>query len=432
MRQMILIKMSLLCNLACNYCYQWPIKPKEDQDIDYDAVEATVRDLHAKTGSKIVLHGGEPLYQDKRVIERFLKLSHELCGSGSIQTNGTLVDEELIDMFQKYKVGVGISVDGPWPLNELRGRGTEKQRKRQTAQIFRNMDTLLDAGISTSVISVIHKKNGTGDRIEIMKQWILNLREKRVCGRLNPCCTGNPEIDLTPEEAVHFYNEMFDFMIENDITGWSPFRDMVNAVRGESDVVCVFRPCDPYHTPSAVSVLKDGSLGVCLRLYQDGKLYRRVNEFVDVRSDILTQTDCKECIYWKLCYGGCTGMAVDFDWRNKDRYCEVYKSLYSRIVHMAQFMGTPVFDPRQDESTGSEDGWKGIEHNDKGIRHVDSDARKRLSRQPGSRGHSDDHLDREHGDHMDIGGSHQDSHQDTHGNTFRHTDSDNRLKRSGT
>lgn len=432
---MILIKMSLLCNLACDYCYQWPIKPKEEQDIDYDAVEQKIREVHTETGSKIVLHGGEPLYQDKRVIERFLKLSHELSGCGSIQTNGTLIDEELIDMFKRYKVGVGVSIDGPWPLNELRGRGTKQERKQQTALALKNIDRLLDAEVPTSIIAVIHKKNATGDRIETMKQWVLNLHKKRISGRLNPLCSTDPELELTPMEAVHFYNEMFDFMMEHDITGWSPFRDMINAVVGDSNVVCVFRPCDPYFTPSATSILKDGSVGVCLRLYQDdGKMYRRLDKFNDIRSKILSQTDCKDCIYWKLCYGGCTGMAENFDWRNKDRYCEMYRSLFSRIVHMAQFMGTGIADSRQDDETdvSLKDGWDGIEHNDKGIRHVDSDARKRprASRGPPTR-HSDSHLDREHGDHMDAKGSHSDSHQDMHQNTFRHADSDRRHEDSG-
>ena len=75
----IYIKANLLCDFACRYCYEHPFKPKE-QKIDYDAVESTVRRLHAERFGKndqdqkprkqsyIGLHGGEPLFQDKKDI----------------------------------------------------------------------------------------------------------------------------------------------------------------------------------------------------------------------------------------------------------------------------------------------------------------------------------------------------------------------------
>ena len=97
MIRMLLLKFNLKCNFACDYCYQNPIKPDGTEKIDYDAVEKVVRELHEKSvrrdkdgkpipdqsgciGRQIVLHGGEPLFQDKSVIERFLKLSNELYG----------------------------------------------------------------------------------------------------------------------------------------------------------------------------------------------------------------------------------------------------------------------------------------------------------------------------------------------------------------
>ena len=311
----ILIKANLACNFACEYCYEHPIR-EEAPEIDFPAVEETIRRLwkeqyERRIGKKkklddkdlplVTLHGGEPTILPRADFERFLKLAFELSKRSSIQTNGLLIDDDMIELFKKYNTGVGISIDGPWPLNELRGIGTKAQRKKQTRKILKTLDRLrttelpkefwtkdkdgkeIPRYLKPSVIAVIHKKNGLPDRREVLKQWVLGLHEKKIGGRLNICCTGNEEIDLTPQEAVDFYVDMFDFMMENGIDSFSPFRDIIAALKGESSYVCVFKECDPYSTPSCTTVLKDGSVGVCLRLYGDGKIYLRNDPMTHIR-----------------------------------------------------------------------------------------------------------------------------------------------------
>ncbi|MHA1288238.1 MAG: radical SAM protein [Candidatus Thorarchaeota archaeon] len=420
----ILIKANLLCNFECRYCYQHPIRP-EEQVINYEAVEATIKSLHAKElerkkknckkgekvkGPTIGLHGGEPTLLPKSEIERFLKLSCELNGYSSIQTNGYLIDDDMIELFRKYNTGVGISIDGPWPLNELRGVGDSQQRKKQTTKILKIIDKLRktklpekywgkdkdgkpkESYIRVSVIAVLHKKNALGDRRETIKQWVKGLHEKNIRGRLNPCCCGDPEIDLTPEEAAEAYSDLFDFMIENGIYGFSPFRDIINTLKGNSNVVCVFRECDPYCTPSAISVLHDGNTGVCLRLHMDTKSYLRNEPMRRTRSDVLKQSDCKDCKWWNHCYGGCCGLAIDWDWRNKDRYCLMYKTLFEKATNALKFFGIKGKsrnirktqenqrfehidgDVRHiDSDLGSQEHWDGSEHLDGNLRHLDSD-----------------------------------------------------------
>ena len=422
----ILIKANLRCNfvnedgVGCKYCYQHPIRP-EDEVIDYEAVEATIRTLHAEgveerekhdqksgkpqrsrtksgkpKGPTIGLHGGEPTMLPKSAIERFLKLSHELTGHSSIQTNGYLIDDDMIEMFKKYNTGVGFSIDGPWPLNELRGFGDVQQRKKQTAKILKTIDkvrktklpeehwskdkdgNVKDPYIRVSIISVLHKKNALGDRLETLKQWVKSIHEKGIFGRLNPCCSNNPDIDLTPEEAAETYSDLFDFLVENGIDGFSPFKDINNSIKGEREVVCVYKECDPYCTPSCQPVMKDGSVGVCLRLHQDGKQYPRHEPMRNTRGDVLKQSDCKDCEWWENCYGGCIGLAVDFDWRNRDRHCLLYKTLFEKTKNMLKFMrihpkqrGSPPKDGSSRSRGG--DHWDGFEHLDGDWRHIDSD-----------------------------------------------------------
>jgi len=401
----ILLKMNLHCNFACKYCYENPIKPGFMEEIDLDAAEDTVRRIYEDYKGKnrtptITLHGGEPTTYPKPVIDRLLSFSHKMTGRSGIQTNGYAIDDDLIEMFLKYDTGVGVSIDGPWPLNELRGIGSREDRIQQTAQILRNIDKMLDAGVRVSIIAVIHKYNAMGERREMLKQWLRQLSSKRISGRLNPCCSKDPTIDLTPEEAVEVYTDLLSFMLEEGITGWSPFKDIINSLAGNPNVVCVFKDCDPFCTRSAHTILKDGSEGVCLRLYMDesGRMYLRDKQEINVRSEILRQTDCKDCKWWEHCKGGCSGLSIDFDWRNKDRYCLMYKALFERISNAMKVL--EVKKPKSIAQGGSTQGgstgghWDGIEHSDGDERHLDSDTRQ------------EDHVDGI--THTDGGTIHQD------------------------
>lgn len=404
----ILNKMFLGCNFECTHCYEHPIRPEvEFESIDYDAVEETIRRLYKeeydskvkyykkqkknmtpRDRPSIGMHGGEFTMLPRPIIERFLKMSFELTGRSSIQTNGYLIDGDMIRLFKKYNTGVGFSIDGPWPCNKLRGVGNARERKKQTKKIIKTLYQIQSTQqpkdrqpkdedkprrfLHASVIIVIHKENALGERREMLKNWILELEDKGIKGRMNVCCTENPKIGLTPEEATDFYTDMYDFMAENGITGWAPFRDFKKLMEGKTDISCKFKECDPFCTSSATTVHKDGSVGVCLRLYSDGKRYLRQERVTDFRGNLLRQTDCEGCEWWEYCHGGCAGTAVGLDWRNKDRYCEAYKALFEKARNNAKFLG--VFKPIPKRPVGDPDTrWDG-DHTD-GHEHLDGNTR---------------------------------------------------------
>lgn len=86
------------------------------------------------TNFEFVLHGGEPLLMNKekfvQIIDELYKLNNNnIKSSITIQTNGILIDEEWCDIFEKYNVSVGISLDGPKEINDRyrvdkKGNGT--------------------------------------------------------------------------------------------------------------------------------------------------------------------------------------------------------------------------------------------------------------------------------------------------------------------
>jgi len=64
----------------------------------------------------VVLHGGEPLLLGKRRLFELLQSLREVLSETypiSIQTNGILISNEILDICSKFKASVAVSIDGP-------------------------------------------------------------------------------------------------------------------------------------------------------------------------------------------------------------------------------------------------------------------------------------------------------------------------------
>ncbi len=76
-----------------------------------------------KKGFAIVLHGGEPLLLGFNGLVALLRgLRAQLdpnCYPISIQTNGALLSERLLDLFAETRTSVSVSIDGPAGANDL-------------------------------------------------------------------------------------------------------------------------------------------------------------------------------------------------------------------------------------------------------------------------------------------------------------------------
>lgn len=140
----VVLKVAERCNLACPYCYYFFQENKLHETASALISEANVtavamfllqgaRELgiaHINIG----LHGGEPMLLPKK---RFAKLctvfrdtlEPEIGITLNTQTNGTLIDDEWIDIFAEFDVIVGVSFDGPPDIHDAqrpdhKGRGS--------------------------------------------------------------------------------------------------------------------------------------------------------------------------------------------------------------------------------------------------------------------------------------------------------------------
>lgn len=325
---MFIVDASLKCNFEdrsegpCVYCYNTLLRRKfQNQKItNVKAIESTLKREYSKRPGSIILHGGEPLYMDEKDLKRLLKISYELSGRSALQTNGSLVDETKIKIFKKYKTHVGVSIDGYWPANRWRGKS-----KRNTDLVIDNIFKLKKAGIHTAVLITLHKDNANPEKIKYVENLLLDLARKGIYSKVNLIYHHNPQIELTPQEAKKAYLRLAEFVLDHNLPQINPFQSIVNNLLGKRSE-CMFRECDPYCT-SATHITADGVPTICGR-FQTETFYR--GEYpTSIRWNILRQTDCKNCPYGgKVCFGGCPAIAKDWDWRNKDRFCEAYFALF--------------------------------------------------------------------------------------------------------
>ena len=153
----IVVKVAERCNLACPHCYYF-FKEFDGTGKAAFITERTVEELPRFLRRSldtlnvqhfnVVFHGGEPLLLKKaRFDDLCQRLRAGLEGHAGLslgmQTNGVLIDNEWIEIFAKHDVRVGVSIDGPPELHDL--RRPDKRGKGSYAGAARGLELLQDA-----------------------------------------------------------------------------------------------------------------------------------------------------------------------------------------------------------------------------------------------------------------------------------------------
>ena len=121
----VVLKVAGRCNIDCSYCYVyrlgdsgWLRQPRLMSPETYLAVGDALRDLSIGLGHTfaVVLHGGEPLLLGRDRLDSILStIRHSLPRSHAIgiQTNGTLITTEILDVCAAHDTTISVSLDGP-------------------------------------------------------------------------------------------------------------------------------------------------------------------------------------------------------------------------------------------------------------------------------------------------------------------------------
>ena len=155
------------CNLDCTYCFYLSkeLLYDDDQRMSEATLEAYLREyLDSQPDGPVIVgwQGGEPTMRGLDFFRRAVELAEQLRRprqrvSHSLQTNGTLLDDEWGSFLAEHSFLVGLSVDGPEHLHDgyrvnRAGRGTH-------AQVMRGWQVLQRHGVETNILCTVHANN---------------------------------------------------------------------------------------------------------------------------------------------------------------------------------------------------------------------------------------------------------------------------------
>lgn len=117
------------CNLKCSYCYA---NTEMKGNILSSNIMTKLLNILASSSYNPILiefHGGEPLLyweRIKKIVKKYHKKEKFYFG---IQTNGTLLTQDVIDFIKMYSIEIGVSMDGPQKIHDrnrhyLNGKGS--------------------------------------------------------------------------------------------------------------------------------------------------------------------------------------------------------------------------------------------------------------------------------------------------------------------
>jgi uncharacterized protein len=167
-RVTVMIKpVGALCNLNCTYCYYLPTKTVYDGvegRMSADTLESTFAGLipNCADDTSIAWQGGEPLLAGLDFFRRAVALQEKYARPGqtianSLQTNGTLLDDDWCAFFNEYHFLIGLSIDGPPRFHDhyrLTNRAAASSK-----QVFAGLKLLQKHKVEFNILCVLNDVN---------------------------------------------------------------------------------------------------------------------------------------------------------------------------------------------------------------------------------------------------------------------------------
>ncbi|MCC7563557.1 MAG: TIGR04083 family peptide-modifying radical SAM enzyme [Methanobacterium sp.] len=346
----VMLVPTLGCPSNCEYCWSSEeSSPIMDVSIIREVVE-WLKDFRNEPVT-FTFHGGEPLLAGYEFFKESLPLLADglahLKPAFAIQTNLWNLTPELAELFKKYEIPIGSSLDGPEELNDLQ-RGTGYYQKT-----MRGYEIAKDHDLQVSFISTF-----TSYSVQYKEDIFNFFLENGLNLKLHPALPSlrdrNPEKwALSPEEYGELLIYLLDEYLENmDQIELKNIDHLAKCVFTRRGVVCTFVDC----MGDTFAVGPDGSIYPCYRFvgmpeYVMGnvvdhpsmedlaqsdswKLLQDFKDYVD--------SECKKCNYIKFCRGGCPYNALKINEKTGeaeingvDPHCTAYKMIFKEITKRA-------------------------------------------------------------------------------------------------
>lgn len=167
-----------VCNLDCDYCFflsKELLYPGSRFRMTDELLERYLEQLFAAHAGQpevaIAWQGGEPTLMGLDFFRRAAARARELAEPGqrvlhTIQTNGTLLDEQWAVFFREQEVLVGISIDGPREIHDA--YRVTKGGRGSFDRVMQGLRHLREAGVEWNALTTLHAANA-GRPLEVYR-----------------------------------------------------------------------------------------------------------------------------------------------------------------------------------------------------------------------------------------------------------------------
>lgn len=155
------------CNLYCDYCYYLEksgLYPNKTQVMSEELLERFIQQyIESQTQREVMFtwHGGEtlmrPLSFYRKAVELQKKYGRGRQIDNSIQTNGTLLNDDWCIFLKENNFLVGISIDGPQTFHDEYRR--DKMGRPSFHRVMKGIELLQKHGVEFNCMAVVNDYN---------------------------------------------------------------------------------------------------------------------------------------------------------------------------------------------------------------------------------------------------------------------------------
>ena len=321
------------CNLNCAYCYRETDNTVNEMSVE--VLEAGIRLMMSSDRQcHVQLTGGEPTLAP-RMIEHAARTLRNLKPDATlgVQTNGTMLDRSLVWMFKKYRIQVGISLDGPIAI--------QQQLRGDAASTLKGLRLLEANGVPFRVTTVLSGQNIDHlDKLVLMLGAFTNAQglgldlliqkgRAKTSGLISP-----PDHDQMEDGLSRMIDALR--LVNRRPSGRLRLRELetvANAINNRK------RACFCHAgAGESLAVCPDGSLYPCGQTAGDSRFYMGTLDAPDTSLALplkdfrLSSKDCVACPLYQQCPGDCYSRQYYNNEETRRLTCVMYQSLYKQLA----------------------------------------------------------------------------------------------------
>lgn len=376
-----------VCNLDCKYCFflsKEALYPESNFRMSDDLLDKYIRQLLESNSNpevNIAWQGGEPMLMGIDFFKTSIELSDKYKRPEqkiihSMQTNGTLINDEWAEFFKQNNYLIGLSIDGPKEIHDK--FRINKGGKGTFDQVMIGWEKLVKHNVDYNILCTLHSAN-IGKPLQVYKFFRDEIKVEfiqfipiieRATSEILPLANqgwsvhpgssrllyvqkGNMVTDrsVKPEQFGNFYISIFEEWVRKDVG--KVFVQMFDVTLGS--YVGLYSLC--IHSPAcgkALAMEHNGDMYSCDHFVEPDYFLGNLNdrhmmEIVSSENQIKFGTAkldslpgyCLKCNVRFSCNGGCP----------KDRFintpdgeeglnylCEGYKKFFNHVNKPMQIM----------------------------------------------------------------------------------------------